>query len=486
MNRPPNIVVLLADQLRPFELGCYGHPFIPTPNIDRLAAMGVRFDVACTPNPVCTPARSALLSGQYSRTCIGMLGCCGDPSERRGKFPDTTLPELLSIGSEGHETMLCGKWHVESNPLRLGFESAFYPLVNHLNVGQTYFDGKGASWVVGGYCPDAEVATSCDFLRKPHDRPYFLFHNLALPHMPFFDMPARYRERFSRDQVMLRPNVYHDGKPWHDDDAFNIYWHNWLYMQKLGPQYEVLPDGFDLRTLTALYYGMVTAVDDQVGSILDCIEQSGQIENTVIVFASDHGENLGSHWLWNKVSVNDEAIRVPFIVAWPGSAKPRVVTDHVASLVDLAPTLLDLAGRSIPAHIHGRSLAPVITGNANRVGDGTAIIENLHGEVAVRTPTHLFSVMTRTQVDTPARQIVDDESLFYDLRTDPYQMHNLAGTDSQRDVANLLRERAITWDASTPWMPISHGGVYGQGPQHDLPPRVARSFGILPTASSPP
>lgn len=473
----PNILVLFADQLRPFELGCHGHPLVRTPNIDRLATMGVRFEQACTSNPVCTPARSSLISGQYGRTSIGMLGCCGDPSERRSKFPDTTLPELLNIGTGGYETFLCGKWHVEPNPLRLGFERAFYPLVNHLNAGQTYFDGTGRSWVEEGFCPDAETRATCDFIRAAHPRPFFIFHNFALPHMPFFDLPQRYQDLYSPADVLLRPNVFRDGRMWHDEDALLIYWWNWLYMQDKGPQYKKLPDGFDLRALTALYYGAVSAVDEQVGVLLDCLQQSGQLENTVILLTSDHGDNLGSHWLWNKISVNDEAVRVPYVVAWPGTLSPRVAGAHVASLVDVAPTLLSLAGRPIPAHMQGRDLSPILRGQSDRVGDGAAVIENLYGEIAVRTPTHLFSMMTRTSAAGPQREVIDEESLLFDLPSDPYQLHNLAGAPQQRDLAARLRRRALDWNDHTPWMPTSLGGVYAQGPQHDLGTRPPRSFG---------
>lgn len=476
-NRAPNIVVLFSDQLRPFELSCHGHPLVQTPNIDRLAAMGVRFEHACTTNPVCTPARSTLISGQYGRTCIGMLGCCGEPVERRNKFPDTTLPEVLNIGGDGYETFLCGKWHIDPNPLRLGFEKAFFPRVNHLNTGQTYFDGAGKSWIVDGYCPDVEVQTSCNFLRAPRERPFFLYHNLALPHMPFFDVPARYRERFAPEQVTLRPNVFRDGLPWYDEHAMKVYWTNWLYMTHQGPEYDYLPEGFDLRKLTALYYGMVTSVDEQVGTLLDCLEESGQLENTIIMLTADHGDNLGSHWLWNKISVNEEAIRVPFIVAWPGTLAPRVVDAHVASLVDVAPTLLSLTGRPLPAHMQGRDLSPILRGYVDRIGDSAAIIENLYGEVAVRTPDHLFSIMTRTQPDGPRREVIDDDSLFYDLRTDLYQQHNLAGSGQQRDIADALRRRVLQWNTDTPWMPTSRGGLYAQGPQHDAELRPAKAFG---------
>lgn len=321
------------------------------------------------------------------------------------------------------------------------------------------------------------MRASCAFLSEPREAPFFLYHNFALPHMPFFDVPARYRERFTRDDVLLRPNVVRDGREWYDEEALKIYWADWKHYRAHDPAFDALPPGFDLRALYAHYYGMVTAVDDGVGALLACLEATGQLEHTVIVFTADHGDNLGSHGLWNKISVNDEAIRVPFLVAWPGTLAPRVVNTHVASLVDVAPTLLALAGAAPPAHLQGRDLSPVLRGAADRVGDGAAYVENLRGELAVRTPEHLFAVMTRTSPDGPARDLVDDDALFFDLRDDPFELHNLAGTGAQADVAAALRQRVLAWDAATPWMPGSRGGLYAQGPQHDTPPRSGRSFG---------
>lgn len=476
---PPNILLILADQLRPFELGCYGHPVVETPHIDRLASLGTRFEVACTPNPVCTPARSALISGQYGRSCIGMLGCCGEPNDRRNKFPDTTLPELLNVGDPGYETFLCGSWHLDPNPLRLGFERAFYPNVLHRNSGQTYHDGTGRSWVVEGFAPRAEVAASCDFLHTSRERPFFLYHNCALPHMPYADVPEDYQARYAPAQAVLRPNVFRDGHPYHDNEVFNIYWGDWMYYSH--PNEHIvppLPPGYDLKALSAHYYGMVRAVDEQVGTLLACLEATGQLENTIIVLSANHGDNLGSHWLWNKISVNEEAIRIPLLVAWPGVLPPQVVTSQVASLVDVAPTLLALAGRPLPAHLQGRDLSPILRRQAECLDDGAAVIENLFGEIAIRTPHHLFAMMTRTRADSPRREITEPESLFYDLRSDPYQFNNLAGSSEQREVAVQLGQRLRQWDHNTPWMPTSRGGLYAQGPQHDpQPPRPAGTFG---------
>ena len=152
---------------------------------------------------------------------------------------------------------------------------------------------------------------------------------------------------------------------------------------------------------------MIAAADEQVGQVLAALEASGQRDNTIVLFTADHGDNLGSQHLWNKHSVNEEAIRVPFIVSWPsGRLTPRVVDTHVASLADVAPTLLALAGRTV----------------------------------------------------------TDERLMFYDLREDTYQLANLAHSDAQAATAGRLRDQAREWNTRTPWMEGSLGGTYGHGP----------------------
>jgi choline-sulfatase len=461
----PNILILFSDQLRPFELGCHGHRVVRTPNIDRLARTGVRFEHAITTNPVCSPARASLISGQFGRTCTGMLGCCGEPVWRRAWFPDATLPERLQTA--GYETALTGKWHIEPQPRLVGFEQAVYPKVAHLNRGQTFFDAEGRARHVPGFAPDFEVDTSCALVRRERSRPWFLFHNLSLPHMPYFDVPERYLTMYDPEELELRPNAWRDGELYHDERAFKIYLFDHL-CTKLGlAEHFRLPDGFDLRRLYAQYCGLVTAVDDQVGAIMDSLEETGQIENTIIVFTSDHGDNMGSHHLWNKISPNDEALRVPFLMAWPGRIGPRVVDTHVASLADVAPTLLSLAGLPVPGSMQGRDLGTVLRGETGRIGQGEAYAENLYGELIVRTPTHKLVAMSRTSDPGPAREITQPEYQFFDLRTDPCEQLNLVATGEQQELADALRERLLDWDRRTPWMAGSRGGVYGQGPEHD-------------------
>ncbi len=138
MTEKPNVLVIVSDQMRPFELACYGHSLVKTPNIDRLAARGVRFETACTTNPVCTPARASIISGQFPRSCPGMLGNTGEPAMNRYHFPDTTLAERLSLGYcdakgelNNYDAALTGKWHIGVHPRLPGFNQAVFPKVYH-------------------------------------------------------------------------------------------------------------------------------------------------------------------------------------------------------------------------------------------------------------------------------------------------------------------------------------------------------------------
>ncbi len=461
-TKSPNVLILLSDQLRPFELGCHGHPVIRTPNIDRLAAGGVRFEQAVTPNPLCTPARSCLISGQYSRTCTGMLGNVGDPNEQRRQFPEPTLPELLR--DAGYETRLVGKWHLGPKPMNVGFKKALYPKVDHLNSDQTYFDDTGRHWVQRGYCPDFEVAETCRFLKAPHDRPFFLLHSMCLPHMPYFDVPDRHRRRYARESLPLRPNTVRDGRLYHDEEAFKIYLYDFLHYRQKLPWADRLPEGYDLHSLYADYAGMIDAVDAQVGSILAGLEEAGLAEDTIVLFTSDHGDNLGSQHLWNKHSINEEAIRIPWILSWSGRLAGRVASRHVASLIDVVPTVLGLAGVPVPATMQGRDLGPVVRGERDCIGDGAAFVENYGGEIALRTPDALYGVMTTLRPGTPERVLTDPQLAFYDLQTDPFEQRNLARTGAQTDLARDLRERVLAWDKATPWLAGTMGGTYGHGP----------------------
>ncbi len=449
-NRP-NVVICLCDQLRAMDIGCYGSSFVKTPNMDSLAKQGVRFEIACSNNPVCTPGRSMLLSGMYSRSVLGGLGNCAEPISERNVFPGPTLAE--SFRSAGYRTGLIGKWHIEPHPRRIGFDSAFFPHHSHRYTGQTYFDIDGHEQVIDGFCHEAEQDELWRFLGEDQDRPFFLYYNISQPHMPLDDMPEQYKRMYSPKDIPLRPNVFTDGKPSYDGKWFSIYLWDYLFYQEHLPYTEKLPDGFDLRHLTALYYGSIAWADDQLGELMRRLAAAGLDENTIVILTSDHGDNLGSHGLFNKDQLYEESIRIPMIYRWPKGLSPRTVDTQVTSLVDVMPTALSLAGLGIPSSVQGADLAGVVKGEEKTSGENAAFIETTNGHVGIRTLTHLYGIK-KAKENKRTTKVIDDRLVYFDVTCDPLQTNNLAASSASDPTAKLLRERVLGWDRETKWLPV--------------------------------
>ncbi|MDO8682046.1 MAG: sulfatase-like hydrolase/transferase [Armatimonadota bacterium] len=445
----PNVIVCLLDQLRASEVGCYGNGVVRTPNMDRLAKNGARFEIACSNNPVCTPARAIVLSGQYSRTCTGSLTNCAEPIMERIQFPNPTLPEAFR--NAGYKTGLIGKWHIAINPALLGFDTVFYPLLAHRYTGQTFFKTDGGSFTTDRFCPDVEQEELSKWIPDHKDEPFFLYYNISQPHMPLDDMPEKYKTMYSRDDVPLRKNVWQDGKLSENEEWFRIYLWDFLYYAKHLPHTNRSLDGFDLRDLTALYYGAVTWADDQLGGLLRILEDNSILDNTIILFTSDHGDNLGSRDRYNKDVLYDEAIRIPMMCHWPGGIAPRTIDTQVASLVDVAPTLLGLAGVDCPNGVQGTDLSSVVNGEAESVGPNAAFIETTSLTAGIRTRSHLYGVKVAEASDGKPHA-TDEPIMFFDVNADPLEERNLVGTNEQGKLAGELHERLMEWDANTPWM----------------------------------
>ncbi len=460
-TKKPNVVICICDQLRAMDVGCYGGSFVKTPNMDALAEQGVRFDIACSNNPVCTAARSALLTGQYSRTCAGSLVNAPDPERERSRLPDTTIAEAFR--SAGYRTGLIGKWHVWTHPGSVGFDWVYYPNHMHRYTGQTFYDSDGASSLVEGFSFEAEQAELKRFLAVEDDRPFFLYYNISQPHMPLDDMPERYKRMYSPADVPLRPNVFEDGKPAYDERWFAIYLWDYLFYLEHLPHTEKLPTPppcpspwetqgrFDLRHLTALYYGAVTWADDQLGELMRQLAEAGLDENTIVIFTSDHGDNLGSHQLFNKDQLYEESIRIPMIYRWPGGLSPREVDTQVTSLVDVMPTALSLAAVDIPESVQGTDVSEVVLGVKQATGENAAFIETTTAQVGMRTLTHLYGVKKAMESDRTTT-VIDDRFMFFDLVRDPLQTNNLAASSDSDPTASSLRERLLEWDRETKWL----------------------------------
>jgi arylsulfatase A-like enzyme len=458
-KRRPNIILCMCDQLRAFETGAYGHPTIRTPNIDRLAAEGVRVETAVSSYPVCMAARSVTLSGQYNRRCTGGISNVGGwddqghlwmpqyPDSGRPHLKDPTLAEVLR--QDGYHTAVIGKWHIHSWPQDIGFDQYLIPRVHHCHSGQHYTENGGPEFVPPGFSLDFETARVEQFLqdRRGQEEPFFLFFNISPPHCPLSDAPERYLAMYDPREIPLRPNVDEWQTLPDQDHWFKIYRWDFRYYNFRLPYTQDLPADYTLRRVIAEYYGLTSWVDATVGRMMAALRANGLDEDTLVVFTSDHGDYLGSHGRVQKGDVHEESVRVPLLFRWPNGLPPGVVDQQVAGLVDIFPSLAELAGLAVPTHVQGHSLAPVLRGERAALDAAFAIIETGSGP-AVRTPDALYKL----PFETGTRRLADRPEFFFDQQADPYQMRNLASGMEQVDTAARLDALLRAWDAATPWM----------------------------------
>ena len=505
-SRRPNIILCTCDQLRAFEVGCYGNDVIRTPGVDRLAAEGMRFQTAVSTFPVCMAARSALLSGQYNRTCTGGVGNVsykgrpGDfmlpeyPYEDRPHLKDPTLAETLR--DHNYHTQAIGKWHIHSWPHDVGFDRYLIPRVHHCHTGQLFTDTGSPEFSPPGYSVDFEAEQVATYLEQqansPDDQPFFLYYNISVPHNPFADAPDEFISMYKPDDVPVRANVDLDTPLKNQDYWFKVYRYDFRYYSLRLPYTEHLPEGYSLRHLIAEYYGMTTWMDTAVARMLDALDRTGLAGDTIVVFTSDHGDNLGSHGLVQKGGPNEESSRIPMVIRCPDAIRNAdgadiadhnnypaaraahhnetpttpsagaVHTSHVASLIDLAPTLLSLVRITPPAHMAGRDLSATLRGQTPEA-PSHAIIESRSG-AAIRSVDYLYALPFAEQRGPMA----DRPTQLFDMNADPSQLNNLVnknadGTDAAatNDVDTLAASRPAvaeldavlrTWNDQTPWM----------------------------------
>jgi len=453
-RRRPNLVLCTADQLRPYELCCYGGEQVSTPALDRLAARGAVWETAITNFPVCMAARSVLISGQHNRTATGgrtNVSCAGRPGDfnmpeypyaRRPHLPGATLAECLR--EAGYATRVIGKWHIHSWPHEIGFDRYLIPRVHHAHSAQIFSRDGGPEFAPPGYSVDFEADEVVSFLEEQDgEQPFFLYYNLSPPHCPIADVPEPYRTMYDPADVVLRENS--DETRIDDRDYwYKVYRWDFRHYSFHLPHTEELPAGYDLKHLAAEYYGAVSWMDSAVGRMLDALERTGLDGDTLVVFTSDHGENLGSHGLVQKGCENDESIRIPLIMAGPGVPEGSRVDGSVASLVDLMPTLLEAAGAPVPPHCHGSSLLGMASGAPP---DGrAAFFETVRG-------TGLRSVDTTWVLPRDENGRLGAKPLVvHDNLADPHQYENLAGELARPALDAELRAR----DARYPWSDLEN------------------------------
>lgn len=412
-RRRPNVMFVFGDQWRQQATGYAGDPNVKTPNLDALARQSIHFTHAVAGCPVCSPYRASMLTGQRPLT--------------HGVFVNDVYlqPRATSIAqafsNAGYNTAYIGKWHVDghgrSNCIpperRLGFEYWKALECTHDYNHSAYYAGKTDTKLYwDGYDAMAQTRDAAHYIRsRDVNAPFFLTVSWGPPHNPYETAPDEFRRLYDPRALTLRPNVPDDMAP-------------------------------KAREWLAGYYAHCSALDACVGEILAVLRESRIEQETVFVFTSDHGDMLGSHGETRKQRPWDEAIRVPFLLRYPGMRdwRPRE-TDALIDAQDIMPTLLGLCGIPVPKTVEGMDFSAHVKGGEDP-SDGSALLMCAHpfGEwTAARHGGREYRGL-RTQRYTYARDL-HGPWLLYDSEADPHQMRNLVHDRNASGVRDMLDHR---------------------------------------------
>lgn len=451
----PNVLFIISDDLNNM-LGCYGDPLAKTPNIDKLAARGVRFDRAYCAFPLCGPSRNVLLTGLYPNS-TGILANqqifrqtipsqlsmpqafrqAGYFAARIGKLYHYNVPN--SIGTNGHDDP--ASWELELNPAgvdRLEEHPKIFSLLPNQFGGTLswYASPKSDQFHTDGLeAEDAEwVLERC---AKRKDRPFFLAVGFFRPHTPYVS-PKPYFDLYPEKDMPVVPGVKEDQA---DIPAPGL--------GSYKKEQDKLTDDLRRQARQA-YLASISFMDAQVGRVIDALDRLGLADNTIIAFTSDHGYHMGEHGLWQKMSLFEESARVPLLIVAPGVAKKGTAAKSPVSLVDVFPTLAELCGVKTPDNLQGQSLVPMLR-DPNVVGRGWAITQVMRGGGPNRA-----SVTTNVGADGPRffgytlrtpryRYTEWDEGKkgreLYDHDADPRELTNLANKPEHAKTVEELSQQ---------------------------------------------
>jgi N-acetylglucosamine-6-sulfatase len=458
----PNVLFILCDDLRPVALGCYGSPVVQTPHIDALAKEGVRFANAFCTTSLCSPSRASILTGLYAH--------------RHGVRDNfTELPAALPhwparLRETGYATAYVGKWHMgeDNDAPRPGFDY----FATHKGQGK-YFDtawniqGTGAK-VIPGYYTTVVTDLALDWLKKQDAaKPWSLCLGHKAPHS-FYEPEPKYAHTFDAVRVPYPPSAFEldDNPAWTRQRLTT--WHG-IY----GPLFEwrkKFPDTrpeavVDFERMVHGYWGTILSVDDSLGRLVGFLKDTGQLDNTLIIFMGDNGILEGEHGMVDKRTAHEPSIRIPIIARGPGLPAGKVVAPQVLAM-DVAPSVLEHCGAPALDGIQGRSWVKLVSEGGDPAWRTAWFYEYNYEKQFPYTPniralrTDRWKYMRYPHGDgSPDRQIPE----LYDLATDPDERHNLAARPEHAaqlqtlaaQLERLLADEGLTPDKDK--MPLDEG-----------------------------
>jgi N-acetylglucosamine-6-sulfatase len=419
-TRRPNIITILLDDQRWDAFSAYGKPgilsFLKTPNMDRLAREGVHFRNAFCTTSLCSPSRASIMSGKYVHT--------HGVSALEGTLPPGCAIFPQALQAAGYETGFVGKWHLgkQSDTPQPGFDfwagfrgqGAYFNPVMNVN---------GTRTPTNGYVTDVLTGYALDFVSRQRDKPFFLHLAHKAPHDPC--TPPKHLESLYDGFEVPLPNTYyekHEDKPawfleFHDHDFFHVKFHP--------------PDRY--QTYVKNYCRSLVSVDENLGRLLKLLDDRGLTENTAILWLSDNGHFLAEHQLFSKMMPYEESMRIPLLVRWPGHVPAGSHRDEIALNVDIAPTVLEMAGVKPQADMEGRSFLRLAQGR--RVPDWRqSFLFEYFAEGGWGLPS-LEAV--RSSDGWMYARYPDWEQLYW-MAEDPYQIRNLAANPKYASRKNAL------------------------------------------------
>jgi len=434
-DTPPNIVFVITDDQRWDQPGYNGHPVLQTPHIDRIAREGAAFNHFFVCTPLCSPSRASFLTGLYPHKHL----VTNNDKLGLDIISHTLMTFPRQLRENGYETAFVGKWHMGlDDSRRPGFDS----WISFKGQG-IYIDGvvndNGTRRQLRGNMTDYLNERAVEFVKQGHEKPFCLYLAHKAVHGPF--LPAkRHEDLYSDYEFEVPPRDEEDlaGKPVMTRKVTRV---NWTELEGVGPE-PAEPRrgrGRDAPSVVRDQLRCLASVDEGVGQLFDALESTGQLDNTIFIYTSDNGFLMGEHGRFNDKRLGyEESLRVPFLIRYPDVIEPGNVRDELVLSIDVAPTLLELAGVESIVPMHGESFVPLLQ-NREVPWREAFLAEYFHEKVAPRIPSWQ-AVRTEEWKYIHYRDTEDLDELYH-LAEDPKELKNLIKDSEHQGQLEEMRSR---------------------------------------------
>jgi arylsulfatase A-like enzyme len=444
-SKRPNILYIMSDDHAAHAISAYGSKINKTPNIDRLAAGGMRLANCFCTNSICVPSRAAILTGQYShKNGVYTLADHIDGSR------DNVAKQLQA---SGYQTAMIGKWHLGTDPT--GFD--YWNILPGQGV---YYDPvfieHGKETTHKGYCTDLIGDFTLDYLKKrDKTKPFFLMCHHKAPHRPW-DPAPKYAKMLENETVPEPDNLYdhYEGKARSvANTKMKVGEDNTKRDLKVDIPTDLKGDAlrkWAYQLYIKDYLRCVQSVDDNVGRLLNFLEDDGIANETIVIYTSDQGFFLGDHGMFDKRLMYEESLRMPFLIRYPGVIKAKTVNEDIVRNVDFAPTFLDFAGVKVPSEMQGRSFRPNLEGKTPKHWQtGMYYRYWMHNSSDHHVPAH-YGIRTKQYkliyyygkplgMKGAQEPATEPEWELYDLKKDPREMKNVYRDPAYRSIVDKLK-----------------------------------------------